>query len=80
MKIFILDYSTKTHSFWKLLNEDKDYTWTETREQALKNLNPSLNSESCVFYFSNHKEIFIYIETLQNFGDSLAEIEKPRKL
>ena len=30
MKRFIHDYSTQTHHLQELLQDDKDYTWTET--------------------------------------------------
>ena len=30
MKRFIDDYSTKTHHLQELLQDDKDYKWTET--------------------------------------------------
>ena len=50
------------HNLCKLLQEDKDYIWTETHEQAFNNLKQSLSSESCVSYFDNHGETFIYTD------------------
>ena len=60
MKQFIRDYSTQTHHLRELLQEDKDYIWTETREQAFNNLKQFLRAESCVSYFEKHGETFIY--------------------
>ena len=62
MKRFIHDYSTQTHNLPELLLEDKDYIWTETHEKAFNNLKQSLSSESCVSYFENHVETFIYTD------------------
>ena len=50
------------HNLCKLLQEDKDYIWTETHEQAFNNLKQALSSESCVSYFDNHGETFIYTD------------------
>ena len=73
MKRFLYDYSTQTHHLLELLQEDRYYIWTETHHQAFTNLKQSLSSESCVSYFDNHGETFIYT-------DPFAEIEKPSKL
>ena len=55
MKRFRHDHSTQTNYLRELLQEDKDYIWIETHEQAVHNLKQSLNTESCVSYFDNHK-------------------------
>ena len=60
MKQFIRDYSTQTHHLRELLQEGKDYIWTETHEQAFNNLKQFLRAESCVSYFEKHGETFIY--------------------
>ena len=62
MNRFIHDYSTQTHHLRELLQENKDYRWRETHEQAFNNLKQSLSSESCVSYFDNHGETFIYTD------------------
>ena len=62
MKRFIHDYSRQTHHLRKLLREDKDYIWTETREQVFNNLKESRSSESSVSYFGNHRVAFIYTD------------------
>ena len=77
MKRFIHDYSTQTHHLRKLLREDKDYIWTETHEQAFNNLKQSLSSESCVSYFDNHGETFIYTDASPH-GISEILLQKSR--
>ena len=74
MKRFIHDYSTLTHH---LRQEDKDYICTETHKQAFKNLKQSLSSESCVSYFENHKETFVYTDASPH-GISAMLLQKLR--
>ena len=62
MKRFIHDYSTQTHHLLEILQEDKDYIGAETHDQAFSNLKQSVSSESCVTYFDNRKETFIYTD------------------
>ena len=50
------------HHLWELLQQDKDYVWTEKNEQAFNNLKQSFSREGCVSYFDNHKETFIYTD------------------
>ena len=77
MKRFIPDYSTQTHHLRELLQEDKDYIWIETHEQAFSNLKQSLSSESCVSYFDNHGETFIYRDASPH-GISAILLQKSR--
>ena len=77
IKRFIHDYSTQTHDLRELQQEDKDYIWTETHEQALNNLKQSLSSESCVSYFDNHRETFIYTDASPH-GISAILLQKSR--
>ena len=55
MKRFMHNDSIQTYHLLDLLQEDKNYIWTETHDQAFNNLRQSLSSESCVSYFDNHK-------------------------
>ena len=78
MKRFIHNYSTQTHHLRELLQEDKDYTWTETHEQNFNNLKQSLSSESCVSYFDSHRETFIYTDADSPHGISAILLQKTR--
>ena len=53
------------------------WVWTETHEQALNNLKQSLSGESCVSYFDNHIETFIYTEASPR-GISAILLQKSR--
>ena len=77
MKQFIRDYSTQTHHLRELLQEDKDYIWTETHELVFNNLKQSLSSESFASYFDNHGETFIYTNA-STHGISAILLQKSR--
>ena len=55
MKRFMHADSIQTYHLLDLLQEDKNYIWTETLDQAFNNLKQSLSSKSCISYFDNHK-------------------------
>ena len=74
MKRFTHDYSIQTYHLRELLQDDKDYIWSETHVQACNNLKHSLNSESYVFYLDNHKEIIIYTDA--SFADGILEFRR----
>ena len=46
IKRLIHNYSTQSHRLRESLQEDKDYIWTETHEQAFNNLKRSLSIKS----------------------------------
>ena len=66
------------HNLCKLLQEDKDYIWTETHEQAFNNLKQSLSNESCLSHFDNRGETFVYTDASPH-GISAILLQKSRK-
>ena len=62
LKRFIPDYSTITHPLRQLTKKDAVFKWCDKCEKAFQTIITSLSEKSCVSYFSENKETFIYCD------------------
>ena len=62
LKAFIPNYSTLTHPLRNLLKNDAEWIWNAEHEEAFCKLKTMLSSESCISYFDDNKETFLFTD------------------
>jgi len=75
LKAYINDYSTITHPLRQLLQNDTDWEWSEKCENSFEKLKSVLSSETCMAYFDNKKETFLYTDA-SPFGVAAILLQK----
>lgn len=75
LKMFIADFSTKTHVLRQLKKHDAEWNWTDECENAFCNLKNELSSESCIAYFNEKHETILYTDA-SPYGVSAILLKK----
>ena len=75
LKAFIPDYSTLTHPLRNLLKNDAEWSWNAEHEEAFSKLKSMLSSESCMSYFDDSKQTFLFTDA-SPYGISAILMQK----
>ena len=62
LKTFITDYSTITYPLRTLLKNDSQYVWSKECDEAFEKIKTEIVSDTCIAYFDNRKETFLYTD------------------
>ena len=79
LKRFIPNYSSITHPLRNLLKHEVEFIWTEQCEKSFQTLRHSLTSDSCITYFDNDKETFVYCDASKVGISSILLQKSPGK-
>ena len=79
LKRFIPNYSSITHPLRHLLKNNVEFIWTEQCENSFQKLRHSLTSDSCITYFHNDKETFVYCDASKVGISSILLQKSPGK-
>ncbi|XP_057292552.1 uncharacterized protein K02A2.6-like [Hydractinia symbiolongicarpus] len=77
MQTYILDYSTITYPLRQLIKEKAEWKWTSECEHAFATLKSALSSESCLAYFDENKETFMFTDA-SPYGISAVLLQKSK--
>lgn len=75
LKAFIPDYSTITYPLRSLLKNDTDYKWSNECEEAFTKLKAAISSDTCITYFDNRKDTFLFTDA-SPYGISAIVLQK----
>ena len=75
LKAFIPDYSTITYPLRLLLKNDTEYEWSNDCEEAFMKLKSAISSDTCITYFDNRKETFLFTDA-SPYGISAIVLQK----
>jgi len=75
LKAFIPDYSTITYPLRSLLKDDSEYEWSNACEEAFKKLKNVISSDTCITYFDNRKDTFLFTDA-SPYGISAIVLQK----
>ena len=75
LKAFIPDYSTMTYPLRSLLKNDADYEWSNKCEEAFTKLKTTISSDTCITYFDNRKDTFLFTDA-SPYGISAIVLQK----
>ena len=75
LKTFIPDFSSLTYPLRTLLKNDVEWNWSHECDQAFTNLKNAISSDTCIAYFDNKKETYLYTDA-SPYGISSILLQK----